>query len=252
MLQKISAHPNQKKGICEVLTYILCLSNILLRASSLFKFTISTNHAQSLLPTRKPEYRLYNILTANLFYCDYQIQQYRQEIFELNSMDKIMTHIFVNPSEEITLGSDNSSAATQTRYIISADGSEVTDNTTGLIWRRCAEGMTITTNDCSGTATAFSMDQALGWAKKEAQITGKPWRLPSLKELQSIVDSNRCNPAIDTDAFPGTPGSPFWSAPPATDEPAYAWGVNFDYGYVDYGSEHNSAGYRVRLVRSEK
>ena len=56
---------------------------ILLRASSLFKFTISINHAQSLLPTRKPEYRLYNILTANLFYCDYQIQQYRQEIFEL-------------------------------------------------------------------------------------------------------------------------------------------------------------------------
>ncbi|CAE6725987.1 hypothetical protein NTGZN8_340081 [Candidatus Nitrotoga fabula] len=28
VLQKISAHPNQKNGICEVLTYILCLSNI--------------------------------------------------------------------------------------------------------------------------------------------------------------------------------------------------------------------------------
>lgn len=138
----------------------------------------------------------------------------------------------------------------QTRYVISTDGNEVTDNTTGLIWRRYAEGIKITANSYSGNATAFSMDQAQGWAHKEASTTGKPWRLPSLKELLSIVDSSRCNPAIDMDAFPGTPGSPFWSAPPAADEPAYAWGVNFDYGYVDYGSEHNSAGYRVRLVRS--
>ena len=139
---------------------------------------------------------------------------------------------------------------TQARYVISTNGNEVTDSVTGLIWRRCAEGMKITANGYSGTATAYSSDQAQSWAKNEALTSGKPWRLPSLKELSSIVDSSRCNPAIDTDAFPGTPGSPFWSAPPAADEPAYAWGVNFDYGYVDYGSEHNSAGYRVRLVRS--
>ncbi|CAH1092268.1 Lcl C-terminal domain-containing protein [Candidatus Nitrotoga sp. 1052] len=141
-------------------------------------------------------------------------------------------------------------AQTQARYVISTDGNEVTDNTTGLIWRRCAEGMKIITDGCSGNATAFSSDQAQSWAKNEALTSGKPWRLPSLKELSSIVDPSRCNPAIDTDAFPGTPGSPFWSAPPVAGEPSYAWGVNFDYGYVDYGSEHNSAGYRVRLVRS--
>jgi len=141
-------------------------------------------------------------------------------------------------------------AQTQARYVISTDGNEVTDSTTGLIWRRYAEGMKIIANSCSGTATAFSSDQAQSWAKNEALTSGKPWRLPSLKELSSIVDPSRCNPAIDTVAFPGTPGSPFWSAPPAAGEPSFAWGVNFDYGYVDYGSEHNSAGYRVRLVRS--
>ena len=147
---------------------------------------------------------------------------------------------------------DNPSTPTQSRYVISPDGNEVTDSTTGLIWRRCAEGIKIINNDCSGNATAFNSDQAQSWAKNEALTSGKPWRLPSLKELSGIVDPSCCNPAIDTVAFPGTPGSPFWSAPPAAGESSYAWGVNFDYGYVDYGSEHNSAGYRVRLVRSSE
>jgi len=154
------------------------------------------------------------------------------------------------PLADVGASLDDPDTQTQTRYVISADGNEVTDCTTGLIWRRCAEGMKIINNVCSGNATAFNSDQAQSWAKNEALTSGKPWRLPSLKELSSIVDSSRCNPAIDTVAFPETPGSPFWSAPPAAGEPSYAWGVNFDYGYVDYGSEHNSAGYRVRLVRT--
>lgn len=148
------------------------------------------------------------------------------------------------------VSTESGDVQTQARFVISEDGSEVTDNTTGLIWRRNVEGMKITANGYSGSPTAFSSDQALGWTKNEASNSGKPWRLPRLQELLSIVDKSRCNPAIDTDIFPGTPGSPFWSAPPEAGEPTYAWGVNFDYGYIDYGSEHNSAGYRVRLVRS--
>ena len=162
----------------------------------------------------------------------------------------IMKTVTPPPLADVVAGLGDPNAQIQARYVISLDGNEVTDSVTGLIWRRCAEGMKITTNGCSGTATAYSSDQAQSWAKNEALTSGKPWRLPTLKELSSIVDSNRCNPAIDTDAFPETPGSPFWSAPPAAGESSYAWGVNFDYGYVDYGSEHNSAGYRVRLVRS--
>lgn len=154
------------------------------------------------------------------------------------------------PLADVVAEPGDQDAQTRARYVISTDGNEVTDNTTGLIWRRCAEGMKIITNDCSGSATPYSSDQAQSWAKNEAFTSGKSWRLPSLQELSSIVDKSRCNPAIDIAAFPGTPGSPFWSAPPAAGESSFAWGVNFDYGYVDYGSEHNSAGYRVRLVRS--
>ena len=67
-------------------------------------------------------------------------------------------------------------AQTQTRYTISIDGNEVTDSTTGLIWRRCAEGMKMTADGCSGAATAFSSDQAQGWTKNEISTSGKPWR----------------------------------------------------------------------------
>lgn len=168
----------------------------------------------------------------------------------INFRSKIMKTVTPLPLVDAVAVLGDPDAQTQPRYVISTDGNEVTDSTTGLIWRRCAEGMKIITNGCSGSATAYSSDQAQSWAKNEVLTSGKPWRLPTLKELSSIVDQSCCNPAIDTVAFPGTPGSPFWSAPPAAGESSFAWGVNFDYGYVDYGSEHNSAGYRVRLVRS--
>jgi hypothetical protein len=113
----------------------------------------------------------------------------------------IMKTVTPLPLADVVAELGDPDAQTQARYVISTDGNEVTDSTTGLIWRRCAEGMKISTNGCSGSATAYSSDQAQSWAKNEALTSGKPWRLPSLKELSSIVDKSRCNPAIDTVAF---------------------------------------------------
>ena len=81
----------------------------------------------------------------------------------------------------------NPDVAIPARFDISEDGSEVTDNKTGRICRRCPEGMMTSANGCTGVAAAYTWDQALALAKHEAMSTGKAWRLPFANELSSIV-----------------------------------------------------------------
>lgn len=142
----------------------------------------------------------------------------------------------------------NSGAQTQARYSISADGSEVVDSKTGLIWRRCPEGMTADNNGCSGVAAAYTWEQSLALANEAASASGKPWRLPSVKELSSIVDASCGNPAIDTRAFPGTPATPFWSSSPVENNPSKAWYVMFYGGFMN--TYVCGGKLQVRLVRS--
>lgn len=93
------------------------------------------------------------------------------------------------------------------RFSYSSSGSEVTDNATGLTWRRCAEGMTWSGSTCTGSAATYTHEGALQQA--QSQSSGQNWRLPNVKELSSIVDDRRISPAIDPVAFPNTPGNWF-------------------------------------------
>lgn len=138
-------------------------------------------------------------------------------------------------------------AASAQPYVISADGTEVTDQKTGLIWRRCAEGMVFGGGTCMGTAGAFAYEAALRHAATQARSTGIAWRLPDIKELSSIADKSRSNPAIDPTAFPATPASWFWSASPFVGKHNLAWGVYFYNGDVNY---YRLNSYYVRLVRA--
>ena len=172
------------------------------------------------------------------------------------------------------------SCALAAPFTVSADGQEVTDTKTGLIWRRCAEGMTANAGTCTGTASSFTHEDALTRAGTQAAATGMAWRLPNVKELFSIVDKSRLNPAIDTTAFPATPANEFWSSSPYlgpradpfssspsyVDETGYAWHVKFDSGFIHYVGEgykylnggfrnvldSRSLAYSVRLVRASQ
>ncbi len=77
------------------------------------------------------------------------------------------------------------------------------------------------------------------------------WRLPTAKELHSIVDLGRGDElAIDPDYFPNTYDNrnmkTFWSSSPF--DKSRAWFVNFDDGYIYHSTK--VSGNRVRLVRS--
>lgn len=139
-------------------------------------------------------------------------------------------------------------AHSQSRYTYSTAGDEVTDTQTGLTWRRCSEGQTWSGTSCTGTATiaaTYTHEQALAHAKAQAGAAG--WRLPSVKELSSIAEKTRTNPAIDTSAFPATPSGWYWSSTPYAGDSGYARYVNFYSGNVAYGYRYASL--HVRLVR---
>jgi len=61
------------------------------------------------------------------------------------------------------------------------------------------------------------------------------WRLPTIKELSSIVDSSVPNPGptINTDYFPNTQPSFYWSSTNSSSSSDEAWRVYFGNGLVD-------------------
>jgi len=120
-------------------------------------------------------------------------------------------------------------------YTPHGDGT-VTDNATGLMWQQ--DGSAI--RNWEG---ALSYCQEGGWANHT------DWRLPNIKELESIVDDTIPYPwpTIDAVAFPNTPSSWYWSSTTYADDPDYAWGVYFYDGSVD-GDGKDGDGY-VRCVR---
>lgn len=85
-------------------------------------------------------------------------------------------------------------------------GDEVQDLTTGLYWKKCAEGLS-GENCTEGTAQAMTIESALQLAKTTREATGQAWRLPNIKELRSLVEESCTNPAINETVFPNTPWS---------------------------------------------
>lgn len=132
-------------------------------------------------------------------------------------------------------------------YSDNGDGT-VTDPTTGLTWMRCSMGQTWTGSTCTGTAIYYTWNQANALTGTVSFAGNSDWRLPNIRELQTIVDGLTSNPAIDWVVFPATPIALFWSASAHAGLSGYAWFVDFGDGYGNYSTKPNVL--RVRLVRA--
>ncbi len=134
------------------------------------------------------------------------------------------------------------------RYRDNGDGT-VTDLWTGLMWKRCVEGLSGAGCDIGSVAT-FTWGAALQRAEAVNASGGfagyNDWRLPNIKELRSLVEHACWSPAINVTHFPNTPIW-LWASSPAAVVSDGAWSVYFDYGgsYYDYRDHSN----HVRLVR---
>ncbi len=146
-----------------------------------------------------------------------------------------------------------SGAARFARSTTTANQPVVTDNVTTLVWQGCAAGLQ--GNDCTeddpavtGTGEAeFAWADTLVYCENLTWGGTSDWRLPSVKELMSIVDHSRFNPAIDITAFPATPSSTFWTSSSRANYTTDAWLVYFSYGDSDTAPKPNT--YLARCVR---
>ncbi|PIQ50688.1 MAG: hypothetical protein COW02_18920 [Comamonadaceae bacterium CG12_big_fil_rev_8_21_14_0_65_59_15] len=149
----------------------------------------------------------------------------------------------------VMLGVASPAMAAKT-YTDNGDGT-VTDPTTGLQWMRCSMGQTWdgVNSTCTGTASTYTFDQANALTGTVTFAGQSDWRVPNIRELQTIVDLSVYNPAIDLVAFPATPSSNYWSSLPLTYYSYNAWGIGF---YFGNGTIYSRSGglLAVRLVRA--
>lgn len=136
------------------------------------------------------------------------------------------------------------------QYRLSADGAEVTDLVSGLIWKRCVEGMSwdADNNQCSGTPTAMTWPAAL--VHVSAQTGG--WRLPNLNEALSLLESTCKTPAHNLSVFPSPTTAVqlyhLTTSTPHADSDGDRWVVDFQAG-IDRQSTKRSGSALLRLVR---
>lgn len=74
------------------------------------------------------------------------------------------------------------------------------------------------------------------------------WRVPTLSELQSILDTAYSAPAVDPTYFPNTLSAFYWTASPYATSTTQAWYVHFGTAF-SYGNASRSSNRHVRLVR---
>ncbi|CAM4040630.1 Lcl C-terminal domain-containing protein [Aeromonas bestiarum] len=96
------------------------------------------------------------------------------------------------------------------RFIDRGNGT-VTDRSTGLTWMRCQLGQTWRDQSCSGEPTRLYWQQALLTAERirtepSHALYGfggyRDWRLPTIKELTSVLESACYKPALNETLFP--------------------------------------------------
>ena len=167
--------------------------------------------------------------------------------FQLPDTGQMKCYQGVSPYAEIPCagtGQDGAYDINPMSYTNNGNGT-VTDNNTGLIWQQQDDGNVYNWYQASGTYDAAYNPTAIN----VCGALGADWRLPTKKELMSIVDYSipYPGPTINT-IFTNTKQSTYWSSTTYANDPDFAWYVYFSNGYVD--SYYKSVSYYVRCVRA--
>ncbi|MEA1922676.1 MAG: DUF1566 domain-containing protein, partial [Pseudomonadota bacterium] len=120
--------------------------------------------------------------------------------------------------------------------LVDNDDGTVSDPNTGLMWQQAEPGL-------------MAWQNALYYCENLVLPSAggyDDWRLPDLKELQSLADYSLDSPFLDINCFPGVSESHYWSSTSKAFYASYHWAVSFSYINVnDTYTDRN-----VRAVRT--
>ena len=143
-------------------------------------------------------------------------------------------------------------------YTDNGDGT-ITDHNTKLVWeKKSSDGSIHDVNAGYAWANAFAVHIA---GLNAANFAGHDdWRLPNVRELQSIANYENFNPSVssefNTACMPGattvltgscTTAAQYWASSTSARAPMFAWAVIFSDGLV--GEFSKAFVFRVRAVR---
>lgn len=111
-----------------------------------------------------------------------------------------------------------------THFIDNGNGT-VTDVLTQLVWQKAPYSDTL------------SWEQSLAYADSLSLGGIAQWRLPNIKELQSINDEKRINPSLNPTVFSAANARKYWSSTSLPNQTTKAWYLSTQFGITTYDTK---------------
>lgn len=121
-----------------------------------------------------------------------------------------------------------------TRFIDNKNGT-TTDQLTGLIWQQIP-------------TDSMTWEQALITAENLVSGGSSQWRMPNIKEIQSISEVSIYNPSISKTYFSGISTAWYWSSTSLANQSTRAWYLDTQFGITTQALKTNKL--RLLAVRS--
>lgn len=112
----------------------------------------------------------------------------------------------------------------QVHFINNGDGT-IKDMLTNLTW------LSVPAQD------SMTWEQALIYSDTLTTAAQNDWRLPNIKELQSINDESKINPSMDQAYFTNSKPAQYWSSTTLPNQTAKAWYLDTRFGITTYANK---------------
>lgn len=123
---------------------------------------------------------------------------------------------------------NSNTPTTITNHFLDNGDGTITDNLTQLIWQKVPN------------TSALTWEQGLAYAEGLTLGGASDWRLPNIKELQSLNNESATNPSVFSPYFSNLGVHFYWSSTSLPNQTTKAWYWNTQYGITTYDVKTNS------------
>ena len=169
----------------------------------------------------------FNSTKAQYWWCSTTRADDNNRVWATNSGGGIGPH---TKSETISAGGDKKyharcvSGIAREQELIDHGNGTVSDHSTGLMWQQ------------SGPDQKMTWEEALEYCETHSMEGYDDWRLPNVKELQSISSFLFVQPAVESSIFPDMESEAYWASTTMLEpeNSSKAWMTDFRFGIVSY------------------